>query len=143
MRTHVNKFIFNSGIGVSTILGDREAAHAPSYSYNFNLDYAKQKGLFGGIEVSGKDEFYFSDSHDQISSAFDLVNMQIGYKIGTLSLSIWGRNILDERYAVRGFYFGLEPVWNKENKEHEYPQRGYISYGDPLNYGISLDYSFD
>ncbi len=143
LRTHVNKFIFNSGIGVSTILGDREAAHAPSYSYNFNLDYAKQKGLFGGIEVSGKDEFYFSDSHDQMSSAFDLVNMQIGYKIGAVSLSIWGRNILDKRYAVRGFYFGLEPIWNEQNKEHEYPQREYMSYGDPLNYGISLDYTFD
>ena len=38
-------------------------------------------------------------------------------------ISLWGRNITDERYAIRGFYFGLEPP--------NYEEKLYLSYGNP------------
>jgi hypothetical protein len=51
--------------------------------------------------------------------------------------------MLDVRYATRGFYFGLEPIWNDELQDHEYPDKKYVSYGDPAHFGITLDFAFD
>ena len=49
-------------------------------------------------------------------------------------MSIWCKNILDKRYPIRGFYFGIEPP-NFEDKL-------YLQWGDPVQYGISLKYQF-
>ena len=47
-------------------------------------------------------------------------------------ISLWGKNITDTRYAVRGFYFGLEPPY--------YEDKLYLSYGNPREIGIKLSY---
>jgi len=143
LKTNVDAFIFESDSGVSTILGDREAAHAPNYSYSFAVDYENESGLFGRLEMTGKDKFYFSDSHDEISDPYQLINGHIGYGFGRWKVKIWGKNILDTRYATRGFYFGLEPIWNEDLQDHEYPDRKYVSYGDPVHFGLTVDYTFD
>ena len=49
-------------------------------------------------------------------------------------LQLWGRNLLDERYGVRGFYFGLEPP--------DYADKLYKSYGDPRQIGVRLTTQF-
>jgi outer membrane receptor protein involved in Fe transport len=51
-----------------------------------------------------------------------------------LSLRLWADNLLDTKYEVRGFYFGLEPP--------TYAEKLYVAYGDPLHYGLSMNYSF-
>ena len=94
------------------------------------------------MEITGKDKFYYSDSHNKISEPYQLFNGHVGYDFGNWAVKVWGRNILDERYATRGFYFGLEPIWNEELQDHEYPDRKYISYGDPSQFGMTLDYKF-
>ena len=62
------------------------------------------------------------------------MNFDFGYKKNNLILSIWGKNVTDKRYAVRGFYFGLEPP--------NYSDKLYISYGNPKEFGIKLSYQF-
>ena len=42
----------------------------------------------------------------------------------------WSRNLFNERYAVRGFFFGLEPP--------DFPDRLYITHGDPREVGVTL-----
>ena len=37
------------------------------------------------------------------------LNLRAGYARGPWSVHAWGRNVNDADYAVRGFYFGLEP----------------------------------
>ena len=143
LNTHVDVFTFESDSGITSTLGDRKAAHAPKYSFSFAVDYLKENGLFGRLELTGKDKFYFSDSHDEISEPYQLLNGHVGYDFGNWSVKVWGRNIIDARYATRGFYFGLEPIWNGELQDHEYPDRKYISFGDPAHFGITLDYAFD
>jgi len=143
LNTHVDAFTFESDSGVVSTLGGREAAHAPKYSYSFAVNYENEHGLFGKLELTGKDKFYFSDSHDEISDPYQLLNGRIGYRFGPWSVKIWGRNILDTRYATRGFYFGLEPIWNDELQDHEYPDKKYISFGDPVQFGLTLDFVFD
>ena len=143
LNTFVDAFTFESDSGVTVKLGDREAAHAPKYSYSFSLDYENEKGHFGKLELTGKDKFYFSDSHDEISEPYQLFNGHFGYSFGPWSVKIWGRNILDARYATRGFYFGLEPIWNEDLQDHEYPDRKYVSFGDPAHFGLTLDFTFE
>ncbi len=143
LKTHVDAFTFESDSGMVSILGGREAAHAPKYSYSFAMDYEYDSGLFGRVEITGKDKFYFSDSHNEISDPYQLLNGHMGYRFGLWSVKIWGRNIFDTRYATRGFYFGLEPIWNEELQDHEYPDKKYISYGDPAHFGLTLDFVFD
>ena len=143
LNTYVDAFSYETQTEVNEILGNREAAHAPKYSFNVSVDYGEDQGLFGQIELSGKDKFYFSDSHNEISEPYQLLNGHIGYGFGPWKVKLWGRNILDTRYATRGFYFGLEPIWNEDLQDHEYPDKKYVSYGDPVHFGLTVDFVFD
>ena len=42
--------------------------------------------------------------------------------------------VVDERYAVRGFYFGLEPP--------DYEDKLYVSWGDPRHFGLMIEFNF-
>ncbi|MDP6937053.1 MAG: TonB-dependent receptor, partial [Candidatus Marinimicrobia bacterium] len=84
--------------------------------------------------VSAKDSYYFSDSHNQKSDAYQLLDAHIDYFRDNWGISLWGKNILDTRYAVRGFYFGLEPP--------NYEDKLYVHWGDPAQYGVTLKYQF-
>ena len=115
---------------------------APLFNYSIGSHYSHNSGFYTDIEITGKDQYYFSDSHAQKSEAYQLLNLTTGYSKDAWSISLWGKNILDTRYATRGFYFGNEPIWNESEESHEYPDKLYLSYGDPLQYGISFQYSF-
>ena len=51
-----------------------------------------------------------------------------------INLNFWVRNIFDQYYSLRGFYFGNEPP-NFEDTLYE-------RHGDPRNYGVSFRYDF-
>ena len=142
LKTHVDAYEFWTNDTTITILGNRDQAMAPLYNFSLGVTYSHSSGLYADVEFTGKDGYYFSDSHNQKSDAYQLLNLTTGYFKDSWSLSIWGKNILDARYATRGFYFGNEPIWNEELHDHEYPDKLYVSYGDPLNYGVSLKYHF-
>ncbi len=110
-----------------------EAAHAAGYSFSVTANYNQSSGFFVRMELIAKDEFYYSDSHDQISGAYQLLNGHVGYRRGPWAVKLWSRNILDERYATRGFYFGLEPP--------DYEDRLYVSWGDPRHFGVTLAFN--
>ena len=128
--TQVNPFTFEISPGKMTSLGGREAAHAPGYSFTMMANYNHPSGLFVRIELIARDEFYYSDSHDQMSDAYQLLNGHIGYQRGPWAVKLWGRNVLDERYSTRGFYFGLEPP--------DYENKLYVTWGDPRHFGVTL-----
>ncbi len=113
---------------------DREQAHAPNYQYAVGLDWRQPKGWFARLEMTGRDAFYFSDSHDQRSRAYHLLNARIGWENARWQVSAWGRNLGNQRYAVRGFFFGNEPP--------DFADTLYIRRGDPRHVGVSLRYGF-
>ena len=129
LKTHVDPYTFETDKGPET-RGGRAAAHAPEYTFSLGGEYRHRSGLGGRWEVAGMDEFFFSDSHNQVSEPYRLVHGHISYHWGTWSLQLWGRNLLDQRYAVRGFYFRLEPP--------DYEKKLYKSYGDPRQVGLRL-----
>ena len=130
LDTQVDEYTFEEGQADTLALGDRAAAHAPARTWRVGGDYRHRSGLTGRLELSGMSEFFFSDSHDQKSEPYQLLNGSLEYASGSWSLLLWGRNILDQRYAVRGFFFGLEPP--------AYEDTLYLSYGDPMQFGVTL-----
>jgi outer membrane receptor protein involved in Fe transport len=121
----------------STTEGDfagRDQAHAPSYSFSLGAEYHNLSGFFARIDASGKDSFFFSDSHDQQSKSYQLYNLRVGFERNNWALTLWGNNIFNKKYATRGFFFGLEPP--------DFADKLYTQQGSPRHLGVSFDYEF-
>ncbi len=120
-----------------TIDGDysgREQAHAPNYTANIGFTYLGDRGLFARMDYQDVDDFYFSDSHDEKSNSRQLLHVKVGYQAEQWALYAWGRNVLNEQYAVRGFYFGVEPP--------NFDDTRYTHLGDPQHFGLTFEFDF-
>ncbi len=115
-------------------LDGRSEAHAPPWNFAVSAEYRTPEGWWGRFDVTGRDAFYFDYSHDQKSWSYSLVNLHGGRDFGDWSAELWVRNLLDRRYAVRGFYFGDEPP--------DFPNKLYVRLGDPRQAGVTLRYHF-
>ena len=117
-------------------LSGREQAHAPSYQYALGGRYSFAGGFYLRADVEGKDEYFFSDRHEVMAPSLDLLSMRIGYSAHNWELALWGRNLTDEDYFVRGFgSFGNDP-------RKEYALEPYYQYGEPRILGVSASYTF-
>ncbi len=134
LNTYVDLYGFDVAGGQRQQLGGRAAAHAPEWGLRAGWEYAHSGGFFARAAWSFVDGFYFSDSHDQRADARQLVNASMGWEQANWVVTMWASNLLDERYGVRGFYFGLEPP--------TYEDKLYISYGDPRQVGASVTLHF-
>ncbi|MDO7676529.1 MAG: TonB-dependent receptor, partial [Gammaproteobacteria bacterium] len=83
---------------------------------------------------TGKSSFYYSDSHNNKSKAYMLTNLNLGYVKNNWNYELWARNIFDEYYSVRGFYFG--------NEAPNFIDTLYERHGDPRHIGVSIRYDF-
>ena len=115
-------------------LSGRDQAHAPSYMAHLAANYSI--GAWSvAVSLDAKDRFYFSDSHDVQSEPYELLNTNVSYLSENWSLSLWGRNLTNEDYAVRGFYFG--EFGNDPRKG--YAPEPYVQFGEPRVIGISYE----
>ena len=115
-------------------LDGRAWAHAPAWKYSLAATWRHPAGWMGRVDVAGQDAFYFDTSHDQRSRAYSLVNLRFGYEAASWSAHAWLRNALDQRYPVRGFYFGNEPP--------DFPEKLYVRLGDPRQAGVTASFRF-
>ncbi len=129
LYTEFDNFINGSG----ERLDGRDQAHAPTYQFHLGGEYAFAGGWFARVEIEGKDAYYFSDGHNLQSDNYQLVNVSLGYIGDGWQAKLWGRNLGDEDYSVRGFFFGNDP-------RDGYSARGYTQLGDPRRYGLSLSF---
>ena len=113
----------------------RDQAHAPNYQYSIGAEYKISPNLTAGVSLEGKDGFYFSDSHDQRADSHQLVNANISYKRKNLTTTLWGRNLLDEDYDTRGFFFGNNPG-------NGYVPEKYTQKGEPRVFGVNVSINF-
>jgi iron complex outermembrane receptor protein len=134
LTTWVDKFTYFAAEGVEAIGGNRKAAMSPEITGSVGFNYENESGFFASTLMSFKDEYYFSDSHDQKSVPYSLLSLTLGKSFGKTTTAIWIRNAMDERYTTRGFYFGLIPP--------TYPDQLWKSYGDPKQIGVTIDYTF-
>src|SRR5210317_288589 len=115
-------------------LEGRAQAHAPRRSYAYGINWSITDRASLSIDTVGKSSFYYSDSHDNQSKPYSLTNISYKYSIRSWTYSIWARNIFDEYYSVRGFYFG--------NEAPDFKDTLYERHGDPRHVGMTVRYDF-
>ncbi len=115
--------------GLDQSLTGRDQAHSPAYSYAIAVDFRNDDGWFGRLDFSAKDDFYYSSSHQQQSKAYQLLNIKVGYETEHWSIDLWGKNISDEIYHVRGFFFANEPP--------NWQDTLYTQQGNPRQFGVT------
>jgi iron complex outermembrane recepter protein len=130
LDTKVERYKFTNQ---EPIIG-REFANAPPYTVNVGTTYRNAQGWFGRVDVLGRGAFYYDYSHNRKSSAYQTVNLKLGKEWERWSVYAWGRNILNETYFTRGFFFGNEPP--------AFEDKLYTKYGDPATYGVTANYAF-
>ena len=122
--------ILRSKLGAS----GRDLAHAPRYSLSAGTIYRHANGFFARVDATASDKFYFDVSHDQESESYALVHTRLGFENDSWRAYVYGRNLADEYYAVRGFYFGNEPP--------DFPATLYTRAGDPRHVGLTIERRF-
>jgi outer membrane receptor protein involved in Fe transport len=115
-------------------LDGRAFAHAPDWKGAVAATWRHPAGWMARLDLAAESGFYYDTSHDQRAAGHALVDLRAGFEADHWSVQAWARNLLDERYPVRGFWFGNEPP--------DFPNRLYLRWGDPRQVGLTLRFEF-
>jgi iron complex outermembrane receptor protein len=127
LDTKINDFVTKSGLNQD----GREQAQAPKYQYAFSARYNVTDELYAMLGVEGKDDYYFSDSHNAQAPNTNLVNVSLGYEADMWAIRAWARNVFDETVPTRGFEFGNNPL-------DGYATQTYTQLGEPRVAGVTF-----
>ena len=116
-------------------LDGRDQAQAPAYQFYVAGDYQLFDAVRLNLNIEGRDEYYFSDGHEEQSPSYALVNAALAYEVNNWELSFWGRNLSDKDYFLRGFSFPNDP-------RDGYSNTRWTQLGLPRQFGISATASF-
>lgn len=134
LNSSLLKSAYNNYQYGSRNLRNREFPHTPNYTFNVGFDQSFLSNYKLQLNSVFQDNFYFSNSHDKKSHAFIVVNTKINYEKNNIKVSLWGKNIFNENYSNRGYFFSNEPpLWE---------EKLYIQRASPRTYGIDLSYKF-
>jgi iron complex outermembrane receptor protein len=98
-----------------------------------HVTYASPRGPFARLDVTGMGSYYFDLPPNWTTShPYGLLNGKFGWQAAAWSAYLWGRNLLNKNYAVRGFYFGDVPP--------NFPNELYTQLGDPRTWGVNFTY---
>jgi outer membrane receptor protein involved in Fe transport len=116
----------------------REQAKSPAYQYTVGTRLALNERWSGRLDVEGQDDSYYGYYHDGKLGDYHLLNASVQWRMDAFSITLWGRNLSDENYAVHGLYFAADPrddfgAWQNQT---------YLQPGEPRTYGVQLLYSF-
>ena len=120
--------------GSNITLEGRDQAHAPRTSYAAGMKWFVTDDIYISMGINGKSSFYYSDSHNNKSSAYTIGNIVLGYQRDQWKYEFWARNIFDEYFSLRGFYFGNVPP--------DFPATLFERQGDPRHMGLIVRYEF-
>jgi len=117
------------------VLPDRALPHAPDWQAAINATWRDPRGPYARIDVTGMGAFYYDlPPNNTRSNAYGLVNGKLGWETKRYEVYLWGRNLLNKDYTVRGFYFGDEPP--------DFPNKLYTQLGEPRNWGVHFTERF-
>jgi outer membrane receptor protein involved in Fe transport len=112
-------------------LAARALPHAPDWQAALNATWRDPRGPYARLDVTGMGAFYYDlPPNGTRSHPYGLVNGKLGWETERWEVYLWGRNLLNKNYTVRGFYFGDEPP--------DFPNKLYTQLGDPRNFGVHL-----
>jgi outer membrane receptor protein involved in Fe transport len=112
-------------------LADRALPHAPDWQAAINATWRDPRGPYARVDVTGMGAFYYDlPPNETRSNPYGLVNAKLGWQNPRYEVYVWGRNVLNKNYTVRGFYFGDEPP--------DFANKLYTQLGEPRNWGVHL-----
>jgi iron complex outermembrane recepter protein len=124
LQTRYQGFVQNS-----VEFPDRALPHAPPWQAALHATWRDPRGPFARLDVTGMGAFFYDlPPNNTRSNAYALVNGKLGWGNERAEVYLWGRNLLDKNYTVRGFYFGDEPP--------DFNNKLYTQLGDPRNWGV-------
>jgi iron complex outermembrane recepter protein len=130
LRSEYRAFVQND-----VTLPDRALPHAAPWQAALNATWRDPRGPYARLDITGMGPFFYDlPPNDTRSSAYGLVNGKLGWESARWEAYLWGRNLLDKNYTVRGFYFGNEPP--------DFPTKLYVQLGEPRNWGVHLTVRF-
>jgi outer membrane receptor protein involved in Fe transport len=134
LQTYFKNFIEGAtGGAVQSV--SRELANAPHWQAAVSITYRAAQGPFARADVTGMGGYYFDlPPNETTSNPYGLLNGKIGWETARWSAYVSGRNLLDKRYPVRGFYFGDVPP--------NFPNELYIQLGEPRTWLASVSVNF-
>jgi iron complex outermembrane receptor protein len=130
MGSELDRFTLTNG----STGGDRRLANTPKYGYTFGVRHRDASGVFANAELVGRAEQFDSNNQNEARRAFHIVNASVGYSWRQWTVSVWGRNIFDQRYEKRVYFFG--------NEDPDYIETRYEDRADPRQIGVSAAFRF-
>jgi len=130
LRSRLDPFVLANG----NPGGGRELANAPEYGYTFGVRYAGPRGWFFNTDLVGRARQHDSNNQSEARRAFRVVNASFGYAGARWSVTAWARNLLDEAYDKRVYFFG--------NEDPDYLPARYEDRADPRQVGVTASYRF-
>ena len=90
--------------------------------------YQHSTGLYGRVDLLGTGKFYHDATNMQEESAYELVNIRLGYSGEHWDVSLWCKNLFD-----RSYYTVQAPI----------PEYGTLAFdGDPRQIGMTVAWRF-
>jgi outer membrane receptor protein involved in Fe transport len=135
LRTYFEDFVQQGASGATLISESRELANAPHWQAALNATIRDPRGAFARVDVTGMGSYYFDlPPNSTRSHAYGLLNGKLGWEQERWAAYLWGRNLLNKNYPVRGFFFGDEPP--------DFNNKLYVQLGDPRTWGASVTVKF-
>ena len=118
----------NASVGLSDFSGN-EYPFAPRWSASLGGAYNPQVGFFAAFDLVLQDdaEATFDNRPGTRSESRTLLNARIGWRWEKLSLSMYGRNLLDDEY------------FNAFDRDIPFGQQQVFNPGDPREVGVTLE----
>ena len=130
MRSELARFtLVNGNTG-----GGRELANTPRYGYTLGMHYGAERGVFAHADLIGRAQQFDSNNQNEARRAFRVVNASVGYVWREWTLTVWAKNVFNERYEKRVFFFG--------NADPDYIETRYEDRADPRQFGVTAAYRF-
>ncbi|WP_415909942.1 hypothetical protein [Oleiharenicola sp. Vm1] len=130
MRSELDRFTLANG----NPGGGRDLANTPHYGYTLGTRYGAAAGFFASAELVGRAEQFDSNNQNEARRAFHVVNASLGYAWREWTLTLWAKNLLDETYDKRVYFFG--------NADPDYIETRYEDRADPRQIGVTASYRF-
>ena len=90
----------NSTIGD---LSGKKLPNANEYTVNAGAIFRHTSGFFLSSDIAFNGPKYFDEANMMEQESYAVINAKVGYEVDSWSLYIYGRNLLDETYAVTRF----------------------------------------
>jgi iron complex outermembrane receptor protein len=120
-----------------------ELPYAPELSYNASLDYAHD--VFNGLLFEANINYYYQDESESgivvgtsnRNDKYGLLDASVSlsqFRLanGDVKLTLWGRNLTDEEYAVSDI-----------GAFKDFGASGISPFGDPRTYGVTVSYVYE